>query len=72
MSDRKDIEEAQIKEAMVGVKAGVKTFQQLSSSGRAAQRKREENHANKAFSALDDAFERYLGGETQNEPHNKG
>nr|KMM71406.1 hypothetical protein CPAG_07713 [Coccidioides posadasii RMSCC 3488] len=36
---------------MVGVKADVKSLQQLTSSGRAAQKKREHNQAQKGFQA---------------------
>ncbi|KAJ5712958.1 uncharacterized protein N7483_010139 [Penicillium malachiteum] len=60
MSDEREAEKPQIEEAIVGIKGEVKSLQQITSSGRAAQRKRVENHAQKAFSALDAAFEKHL------------
>ncbi|KAK2808547.1 hypothetical protein FQN50_004579 [Emmonsiellopsis sp. PD_5] len=54
-------EAATVKEATVGVKADVKTLQQLSSSGIASRKKREENHAQKGFKAVGEAVERYFG-----------
>ncbi|KAE8149393.1 hypothetical protein BDV25DRAFT_2891 [Aspergillus avenaceus] len=67
MSDRRDSDSdnVTIEEATVGVKADVKTLQQLSSSGRAAQKKRDDNQARKGFMALDDAMERHLNEENE-------
>jgi hypothetical protein len=56
---------------MIGVKANVKSLQQISSSGRAAQRKREDNHAQKAFSALDEAFEKHIKEEDKAKPQGR-
>ncbi|KAJ5456054.1 uncharacterized protein N7458_004318 [Penicillium daleae] len=57
MPEKHEADEPKIEEA---IKVDVKSLQQISSSGRAARRKREENHAEKAFSALDAAFEKHL------------
>ncbi|KAJ5215218.1 uncharacterized protein N7498_001625 [Penicillium cinerascens] len=71
MSDKREADHPKIEEAIVGVKADVKSLQQISSSGRAAQRKREENHAQKAFSALDAALEKHLKEEDGGGPPSK-
>ncbi|KFY65523.1 hypothetical protein V496_02522 [Pseudogymnoascus sp. VKM F-4515 (FW-2607)] len=45
-------------EAKVGVKGNVKSLQQLSSSGRAAQEKRDINRNKRAAASLSKAFEK--------------
>lgn len=62
---------AKIEEATVGVKADVKSLQQMSSSGRAAQRKRDENHAQKGFHALNEAVEKHLEQEGKDGPQDR-
>ncbi|QQK47980.1 hypothetical protein Pdw03_5615 [Penicillium digitatum] len=71
MPDKREAGKPKIEEAIVGVKADVKSLQQISSSGRAAQRKREANHAQKGFRALDEAFERHLEQGDKGEPRDK-
>lgn len=71
MHDKSEAGKAKIEEAIVGVKADVKSLQQISSSGRAAQRKREENHAQRGFRALDEAFEKHLEQEGKGGPQDK-
>ena len=66
MPDKREAEEVKVEEANVGVKADVRSLQQITSSGRAAQRKkREENHAQKGLRALDEAFKRHLNEESK-------
>lgn len=56
-------EEATVEEeAITGVKADVKSLQQLSSSGLAAKKKREENHVEKGLRALAQAVQEQFGG----------
>lgn len=54
--------EATESEASVGVMAQVKSLQQLSSSGKAAQEKRDENKNERAIRALDEAIEKEVKG----------
>lgn len=70
MPDQNAVGKAKIEEATVGVKADVKSLQQITSSGRVAQKKREENHAQKGFRALDEAFEKHLEQEGKGGPQN--
>lgn len=56
-----------VEEATVAIKGDVKTLQQLSSSGRAAQERRENNQAQKGFKALDDAVQERLRTETESQ-----
>lgn len=44
-------------------KADVKTLQQLSSSGKAAQEKRQENHKERAIGVLDSAIKQHFQGD---------
>jgi hypothetical protein len=67
MSDQRDSDKTTIEEATVGVQADVKTLQQLSSSGRAARRKRDENQVKKSFKAVSDAVERHLKEDSEGE-----
>ncbi|KAL2361764.1 hypothetical protein RJZ56_005332 [Blastomyces dermatitidis] len=63
-ADRRSSDEAAtIEEATVRVKADVRALQQLSSSGRAAQRKRDINQAKKGFRAVGEAVDKYFGKE---------
>lgn len=71
MPIKKESDRPQIEEAIIGVKADVKSLQQISSSGRAAQRKREDNHAQKAFSALDEAFKNHIKEEDKAGPQGR-
>lgn len=71
MPDKREAGKAKIEEATVGVKADVKSLQQITSSGRAVQRKREENHAQKGFRALDEAFEKHLEQEGKGGPQDR-
>ncbi|KAL4740377.1 hypothetical protein BDV11DRAFT_98507 [Aspergillus similis] len=71
MPDEREVDEAKIEEATVGVQAVVKSLQQMSSSGRAAQRKRDENHAQKGFHALNEAVEKHLEQEGKGGPQNR-
>lgn len=68
MPDNSDHDKAEIKEA---IKADVKSLQQLSSSGRAAQRKREENQVQRASRAVEEAVERLLTQEAKGEKQGK-
>jgi hypothetical protein len=68
MPDNSDHDKAEIKEA---IKADVKSLQQLSSSGRAAQRKREENQVQRASRAVEEAVERLLTQEAKSEKQGK-
>lgn len=54
--------ESTTKEAVYGIKGDVKTLQQLSSSGKAAQEKRRENHKERAMEALDSAIKAHVQG----------
>jgi hypothetical protein len=71
MPDEREVGKAKIEEATVGVKADVKSLQQMSSSGRAAQRKRDENHAQKGFHALNEAVEKHLEQEGKDGPQDR-
>lgn len=55
--------ESTANEAVYGIKAGVKTLQQISSSGKAAQEKRQENHKERAMGALDSAIKQHFQGD---------
>jgi hypothetical protein len=48
------------REAVVGVKADVRALQQLSSSGQAARKKREENQVEKGMRAIGGAIQAHL------------
>lgn len=61
MADESDRDKTKVEEAQIGVKADVKTLQQLSSSGRAAQAKREENQVQKGFRSLGEAVQEQFG-----------
>jgi hypothetical protein len=52
MADKTSSEQSQVEEPRFGVKADVKTLQLLSSSGKAAQGKREANHVEKGLAAI--------------------
>ncbi|EQL34492.1 hypothetical protein BDFG_03642 [Blastomyces dermatitidis ATCC 26199] len=73
-ADRRSSDEAAtIEEATVRVKADVRALQQLSSSGRAAQRKRDINQAKKGFRAVGEAVSKYFGKEgEEGGGHDKG
>jgi hypothetical protein len=57
MPEKSEVGDPKIEEA---IKVNIKSLQQISSLGRVARRKREENYAEKAFSALDAVFEKHL------------
>ncbi|GIK00027.1 hypothetical protein Aspvir_004040 [Aspergillus viridinutans] len=48
------------KEAMVGIKSDVKTLKQLSSSGAAAKKKREDNQVDRGMRAIEGAVQARL------------
>ncbi|QKX60497.1 uncharacterized protein TRUGW13939_07642 [Talaromyces rugulosus] len=52
MADKISSEQSKGKEAIVGVKADVKTLQHLSSSGKAAKDKREANQIERGMGAI--------------------
>lgn len=60
MADQSLPNEITTDEAVYGIKAGVKDLQQLSSSGKAAQEKRQGNHRKRAMGALDSAIKDHL------------
>ena len=60
MADKASSEQSKGKEATVGVKADVKTLKQLSSSGAAARKKRDENQADRGMRAIGSAIEDHL------------
>jgi hypothetical protein len=68
MSGNSDHDKPEIQEA---IKADVKSIQQLSSSGRAAQRKREDNQIQRASRAVEEAVERLLTQEAKGERQEK-
>lgn len=55
MADRSSSNKTTVKEAVYGIKGDVKTLQQLSSSGEAARKKRQENHKERIMGALGEA-----------------
>lgn len=60
MADQSPSSKSTTEEAVYGIKADVKTLQQLSSSGKAAQDKRQENHKDKAMGALGSAIREHF------------
>jgi len=70
MAERSSSGENAVQEAVYGIKSDVKTLQQLSSSGKAAQDKRRANHKEskeRAIGALDSAIKDHFdGGANQN------
>ena len=71
MADRSSSSQSTVKEAVYGVKANVKTLQQLSSSGQAAQEKRKENHKERAMGFLDAAVKDHVQDGKKNESGKK-
>lgn len=65
MTDKSEPDQAKGKEAMVGMKADVKTLQLLSSSAKAATDKREKIKDEKAKLALEEAIHIALGEQNQ-------
>ena len=72
MADNPGPDKTDGKEAVVGVKANVTTLQQLSSSGRAAQQKRENNQAQNGFKSLGEAVQDHFRGERSGDQENTG
>lgn len=68
MTDKSQHEDTKGKEAIVGVKADVKSLQQLSSSAKAAQDNRARIKDEKALRLLDEAVQKGLEGESQGSP----
>ncbi|PYH94295.1 hypothetical protein BO71DRAFT_398969 [Aspergillus ellipticus CBS 707.79] len=62
MADKTPVDENEGQEAVVGVRADVKTLQQLSSSGQAAREKRKINQTERIMGALGDAVKDEVGG----------
>ncbi|GIJ86956.1 hypothetical protein Asppvi_005855 [Aspergillus pseudoviridinutans] len=60
MADQASSDQNKGKEAVVGIKADVRTLQQLSSSGQAAKKKREENQVEKGMRAIGGAIQAHL------------
>lgn len=68
MSDKSPPDQSKGKEAIVGVKADVKTLQQISSSGQAAKEKRNANQVGRIMGALGEAVrDEFEGGENQDQ-----
>jgi hypothetical protein len=65
MADKSQHDESKGKEAIVGVRADVKSIQQLSSSAKAAQDKRHRIKNEKALRLLDEAVQQGLERENQ-------
>lgn len=66
MADQSTTGKQKGEEAVVGVKGDVKSLQQLSSSGQAARRKREENHVDRGMGAIGEAIQSELGEASSN------
>ncbi|KAG2002110.1 hypothetical protein GB937_009778 [Aspergillus fischeri] len=67
MADQASSDQSKEREAVVGIKADVRTLQQLSSSGQAARKKREEHQVEKGMRAIGGAIQAHLkqGDESQ-------
>lgn len=63
MAERSSSDKATVKEAVYGIKGDVKTLQQLSSSGEAARKKRQENHKERIMGALGEAVQTQFSNE---------
>lgn len=60
MAEQSSSEKPAVKEAEYGIGGSLKTFQQLSSSGGAARKKRQDNHKERIMGALGDAIQEQL------------